>query len=346
MRGLAHRSRANLTAARAVDPATLPLASPYSSSHLQRIAFEDAFGQKLPTTTRSAAMRLPGIKRARNLMVATVARLPLRLLDPTSTPYVQQPGWLTSTAVSSPAMRLLWTVDDLMFYGWSCWSARRGPGGELLAATRLNADEWEITPDNVVMINGVAAKPGEAIVFRGIDDGLLVDGRDVISDARMLYEIVRQRLRNPVPNIDLHQTGGTQLTNEQIDELIVRWSTARQGDNGGVAYTNQWIEAKAMGDGGAELLVEARNASAVDQARIVGVHAGSIDATAPKASLNYETAQGRNQEFVDLDIWAYLLPIVERLSLDDCAGPGDRIAFDLTEFQQVAPAPYGPTRED
>jgi hypothetical protein len=55
---------------------------------------------------------------------------------------------------------------------------------------------------------------------------------------------------------------------------------------------------------------------------MIGVSAGRLDATTPKASLNYETQQGRNQELIDFDLDLYMGPIEERLSLDDCCPRG------------------------
>ena len=102
-----------------------------------------------------------------------------------------------------------------------------------------------------------------------------------------------------------------------------------------------------MGDAtGDQLLVEARNAASLDLARIIGISAGMLDATAPKASLNYETTTGRNQEFVDFDLALYLTPIVSRLSQDDIVPAGTRVAFDLADFMGQTPTLTGPTLED
>ena len=98
--------------------------------------------------------------------------------------------------------------------------------------------------------------------------------------------------------------------------------------------------------GGENLLIEARNAAVLDLARLIGVHGGMVDATTPKASLNYETTSGRNEEFVDFDLALYMLPITSRLSLDDVTPHGTRIAFDTAAFTTVPTTPTGPATED
>ena len=86
--------------------------------------------------------------------------------------------------------------------------------------------------------------------------------------------------------------------------------------------------------------------AALDLARMVGVHGGMIDATTPKASLNYETTTGRNGEFVDLDLALYMTPITARLSLDDVMPRGRRVALDTIDFSSLTVDPTGPTTED
>jgi hypothetical protein len=328
-----------------LDPSSYPIATPWGSSDLSRWVWSDILGADVPSNSRAAAMRLPALARGRNLIVSSIAGQPMRLLTG-ETVEAEQPSWLTQTGDgSSPQIRNGWTVDDLIFYGWSCWS-RHFDGDEWVAASRINYGDWVINADMQVEVNGVPVDPESVVVIPGLHEGILTFGAETIDDVRTLYRNVRARLLNPVPGIDLHQTGGDQLTDPEIDALIARWAAARQGTNAGVSYTNEVIEAKPLTGGDEQLMIEARNAAAVDLARLIGVHAGIVDATAPKASLNYETTTGRNQEFVDFDLALYMTPITARLSLDDCTEPGQRVDFDLSNLTAPAPSPTGPNLED
>lgn len=345
----ARRYEASIQAAASVtDPSSLPFTSPWATSDLARIVAEDVFGTTAAANTRSSAMRLPPIARARNLTCTTIARMPLRS-QVGETPTPTQPAFLARAGNGqSPQLRMTWTVDDLIFYGWSCWWRDNDPAtGAIATASRLGQDEWGTNGDGKLEVNGVEVKPNDVIVIPGLHEGILSYGVESLDDARALYRNVRQRLQNPVAQVDLHQTGGPQLSPVEVDELLARWTKARQGGNGGVSYTPESITPNEMGAGAdAQLMIEARNAAAVDLARIVGVHAGLIDATAPKASLNYETTTGRNQEFVDFDLALYMTPITARLSLDDVLPPGEHASFDLTDFTSLAPSVTGPNLED
>lgn len=325
----------------AADPSRLPIATPWGESELERWVFADILGADTLPASRAKAMRLPAIARGRNLLASTIARMPLT--DPDGDP----PAWLYTTGDGSSAqLRMTWTVDDLIFHGWSLWWRENGADGKPLRASRVNYDEWEVDPDGVLLVNGGTVSASDVIVIPGFHEGILNFGGDVLRDADQLYAVVRQRLNNPSPSLDLHQTGGEPLTDAQIDTLTDRWNAARMTAKGGVAYTSEGIEARELGAGGEQLLIEARNAASLDMARLVGVSANRIDATSAKASLNYETTTGRNQEFVDFDLALYMTPITARLSLDDVTPHGRRVAFDLADFIATTPGVTGPLLQD
>lgn len=325
----------------------MPFATPWSTSQLERWVFQDMFGD-LPQNNRANAIAIPAMVRARNIVVTSGSKLPLRELDEAG-PVADQPYWITHTGDgSTPLNRMAWTIDDLIFYGVSLWG-RNDVGTDRETRHRFNQDEWEINSDRrEILVNGDAVRPDEVILFVGLHEGVLTYGRETILDTKLLYRNVRQRIKNPVPQIDLHQTGGEPLTKTAKDELLADWRAARDDESkGGVAYTSQWIEAKPIGDGGdASLMIQARNASAVDCARLIGITAGKVDATAPKASLDYTTQDGRNEEFVDFDLDLYVQPIQARLSEDDVCEVGRRVRFDEDDFTTLTPSPTGPVVED
>lgn len=339
----------NVTAGLFDDPSSAPIASPWSSpGDLARVIAEDVFGvDDPPIQSRTAAMRIPAVARGRNLICTAIARLPVEVHDRAGR-LAEQPTWTYRTDDgTTPQHKINWTVDDLIFHGWSLWTKVNDARGFPLTTSRVNYDRWRLDEDtNRILIDEQPADPGTLILIPGLHEGILNFGRDTLRDARNLYDIVRERLDTPIPNLDLHQTGGQPLTKEQRDDLIDVWTAARRKRRGGVGFTSEHIEAREMGKGDAELMIEARNAASLDLARLIGVSAGLIDATVPKASLNYETTSGRNWEFIDRDAYLYILPIVARLSLDDVCPRGQRAVFNVDEFTTPTPSPTGPVLED
>jgi hypothetical protein len=331
------------------NAASVPIASPWADSTLQRVIFEDIVGKgvALPVT-RNTAMSVPPHARGRNRLVATISEFPLVEFEE-ATRTGEQPLWAQSTAgPTSPQHRMCWTVDDLIHYGTSLWIRFNDPiSGYPIAMDRVNRERWNLDAYGRVLLDGKLVGGNDVVLFTGFHEGVLQYGADAIRDMKQLYRIVRQRIKNPAPNVVLKQTGGTPLTDPEIDALIARNAKAREGENGGVGYASENIDYQEKGlSADSQLMVEGRNAGAVDIARNLGVSASLVDATAPKASLNYETSEGKNLEFVDEDLKLYMGPITARLSMDDITPSGRRIAMDLTDYTAKAPSPTGPATED
>jgi hypothetical protein len=357
-----------VSAAMAEDLSSIPLASPWSEP-LPSIVWRDLYGDPAAgAVTRGSAMRLGPIRRGRNFVVGTLAGLPLVRLGlgervPHPEHYASwadyaaalvefhrgQPSWLYRTDDgSTPQHTMAWTLDDLIFHPASLWEVERSTSdGFPLHRRRVNRDRWTINADNRVEIDGQVCSDEEVILIPGLTFGILVDGVDILRDARALAEIVRKRLKNPAPTVNLQQTGGADLNPEEKRALIEGWAAARNGEYGGVAYSNRFIKPEEMGGQmDAQLMIEGRNASAVDQARLIGVSASRVDASGVNSTLTYETTQGRYVGDV-LDLALYTLPIEARLSMDDCVPRGSRVVFDRTDLTTTRPSPTGPdNRQD
>lgn len=311
-----------------------PVASPYAwPNHLYTV---DTSG--LPERlelTRLAAMRVPAVKRARGLIVGSIARCPL-IAYHGETIADDQPAWLDRTdGPISPFHRMLWTIDDLIFYGSSLWAVERNEAGRVVAADRVNWEDWGLGPDGHVLYHGVPVPDESVCLIPGIDAGLLMDGIDAVHHAATVNRAAGNAASNPKAQIELHQTQGEPLAEPAIDALIGRWAKARRGENGGVAYTNPSIEVREHGAASEHLLIEGRNAASVDVARAVGIQASLIDATVTDSSMDYSNVEARNAEFVDLCLAPYMAAVVARLGLDDMVPAGDSVEFDLAPLSTL-----------
>lgn len=329
------------------------VASPFAeSTNLETIVWSDILAAPDLPMTRATAMKVPAIARARQLVTTTVARLPLTVWrgDQLLTP---APSWCSRTDMDvTPYHRMLWTVDDLFFHGWSLWLARRGAGGALLDVARVPWDWWGPNEDGVICVQAgpnmprVPARSEEVILIPGSHEGVLTYGADTIRQAIALNETAKDRAENPAAIVELHYTGEKPLSQAEIDAALDHWRKARKQPGGAVGFTGRNIELKTHDVAEAQMLIEARNAAAVDAARITGVNAAMLDATNAGASLTYETTQGRNAEFLDFGVAAYMDPIRERLSADDVVPRGQSVRFDTTEVRTLTPSPTGPVTED
>lgn len=348
---------AQLTAALSDNRALAPqLASPFAPSpdQLQTIVFADVLGGSLDAMPldRAAAMGVPAIARMRHMLCGIIAGLPLVSLTG-DVRDAAQPRWMSRTDGDlSPWHRMLWTVDDHLFYGWSLWACTRGAptdGSPLLSVDRVPWHRWSVDTVNGegrILVDQAPVTADRVLLLPGPHGGILNEAAGPIRMAIANLRAAGIAAQNPNPNIDLHYTGDDPMTDDDIDALISRWTERRLKQTGGVGFTSKNVEAKGMGAHNAQLLVEGRNADAVDMARIGSVPAAMLDATSAGASLTYETTEGRNRQFLDYGARLYMDAVAARLSMDDAVPRGRRTAFDVDQLTTLTPDPTGPVTED
>lgn len=319
---------------RSGDIGSVALESPWASpNHLQSIVWADLLGVDYAgPVTRADAMKIPAVVRGRGLIVTTIARSPL-VAERQGADLADPPRWINRTSGPvSPFHRMLWTADDLLFFGWSLWAARRDFDGAVIEADRVSIDRWEFTPDGEILIDGNPVDDREVILIPGIHEGILSFGDETIRQARGLLMTAERAATNPAAMIELSQTNEYPITEKEIEALIARWSAARRGDNGGVAFTSAGIETKEHGAAKEHLLIEGRSASSIDIARLLGIPASMIDANQAGSSLSYSNTESRMSELISFGIAPLMAAIAARLSLDDVAPRGTEIRFNTRDI--------------
>ena len=328
-------------------------ASPWATwpNHLEHIDAPE-WAQGYYSLTRHHALEVPAVARARGLICGTIARLPMQVCTAPGVPVNPQPTWIDRSDGTLPAWkRTALAVEDMLFDGWALLSVERGANEWPTRLGYIPFTRWEFDPEGRIRIDrnverGPDAQPdwqyatdGSVALIPGPHEGVLHFGGDAIKAAADLARTAARASETPIPNIELHDTGDRPLTDDQIDKLVSRWVAARQGKNSGVAYTNKSIELRAHGQQNADLVVEGRNAAAVDIARVMGVPASLIDASSGDgASRTYENMSGRNAEFVDYGLAPFMSALVARLGMDDLCPRGQHVEINLDGFTSLRPA--------
>lgn len=280
--------------------------------------------------SRSLAMSVPALSRARRLIVGSIARLPMEATRDGARLDVQ-PRFLSRTdGPVSPFHRMLWTVDDIMFYGWSLWAVERDAEGRVIAADRVPVDQWAFDPHGSVTYDGKPVDDDSVILIPGVDEGIIHTGARSIRHAATLDAAADKAANNPTPHTELHQTAGEPLNRDQIENLVNGWIAARRSPEGAVSYTNSSIEVKTHGSYESHLLTGGRQAAALDIARVTGIPAIMLDAAASDGTMSYSNVDARNTEFIDFCLAPLMSSITARLGMDDVVPRGVAIAFDAT----------------
>lgn len=321
---------------------TLGIKTPWDTSeHLESVTVADLYpgvdpddlAEVLPLS-RSSAMAVPAIAKARHTIVVAIAGLPL---IPTREA-VQLPPLFRQLDPGRPnVITLAFAVDALFFYG-RAWLHKVGP--REAATDRPLALRW--VPESSLTFNsygvpthvdGAPVHRDDLVLIEGVHEGILSPAAGLtLRRSRQADAAAARAMNNPVPSIELHQTVGDALSDEDIDALVKRWSDARRGRNGGVAYTSPAVEARTHGQAAEQLLINGRNASAIDCARVAGVPAWVVDASTSGSSLTYSNVPSRSRELLDYTLRGYLDAICGRLSLDDVTPHGQGMVFDVTRL--------------
>ncbi len=332
-------------------------------SHLETVVLGD-LGidiDALPLT-RAAAMRVPAMARARNLTCGTIAALPLEALNAAAV-VDPQPYWCFGTdgqlgdapddlrkqlclVPQTPFHRMLWTIDDLLFHGSAMWLVTRR-----LATTfpsrmvHIPYARWDVNDDGTVVdLDGNELNVDDLVWIPGPNEGVLGYGCNTLRIAYDLERNARDVATRPL-RLEAHQTSAAELSTEERKEITDQIRAAMR-DNDGVLFTNNALELVEHRVDSDALQLGARNASALDVARLANMPAMMLDATAQGASLEYQTMTGRNQQWLDYGLALYMDAVEARLGMDDVVPAGQRVSFDTSDWTAPDASPTGPPTLD
>lgn len=327
------------------DPAGA-IRSPWTTAQLHRIVLADLAGVTPSAVTRAQAMRVPAVVKGRALIAGTLARLPLAVY---AGDVLEEPApWMYRTNTgTAPSLRMLWTLDDLIFHGLSLWGCTRGPDDTVADAVRIPPNLWRVNPDTlgVELIGDRNVSRDQLVLFEGPQEGLLDLAQDTIPAALAMTTAWAKRVSSPVPMVELHSTDQAgDLEQDEATALVADWETARA--EGGTAYTPSSVELRVHGQTVADLFVQGRNALRLDLANYLHLPAALLEGSTATASLTYVTTEGKRSEFIDYSLGYWAEPIEARLSQDDVVPAGRRAAFDLSSMVTTDTPPGGPTKED
>jgi hypothetical protein len=329
------------------------IASPWASpNHLASVVWSDIFGADVPTpVTRAEAMSVPAVARARGILAAVIGNIPLRayrgrmVLGEPGTP--PAPSWIAGTHQTlSPYHRMVWTVDDLLFFGASCWSRVNGADGYPTQMDRIPMGRWSVDAESRICVDrldgqGHQPVPGNEVCFiPGPHEGILTFAQDTIRHAKDLEKSAQRAADNPTPHTEIRQVAGDPIPEDQVDQIVARYHARRKMTDGAVSWLNQALESKSVGSYDAHLMIGGRNAAAVDIARAVGLPADLLDA-AGEHSLTYANVRDNDKRAISYGAGLYTSAISAALSQDGVTPRGQAVRFDIESWLGAVPTAEG-----
>jgi len=303
--------------------------------HFQTFTLSNLLGLDYVNIDRGTAMGIGAVAKLRKTACGFIGRMPLVAYRGNAV-MARQPKIVVQPEAGRPRfVTMAWVTEALMFYGRAWFTVEERYAEDSRPARLRWCPEWKAefdTAGQLVKAFGREVNAFDVVRVDGIDEGLLNYAQPVLREARAIDIAAGRASDNPVPSIDLHQTGGDPLTEDQIDALIDRWATNRRTKNGGVSFTNQSVEAKTMGQPVEQLLIDGRNVAALNIARAAGFPAWAVDASVNGSSITYSNSPSRTRELIDYALSPYLEAIAARFSMDDMLPAGTWCRFDYSEL--------------
>jgi len=299
-------------------------------------------GGSTVVVNRETALSVPAFRQGVHAIAGTAGTFPLqvhrgseRLAPPLflQQPDPDEPGSVTFTR--------LFTDLVLYPYAWLYVTERLADGfprhGIYLPAEYVHVD------GPIVTWEGEQLQVGTLTIETGADiaenvlrfdsptaPGALRDGARILTSCLLVENAVRRFAMLDVPGGFLRQTGGPELTSDEVLELLDGWEAAREQRS--TAFLSQTLDyATTALDPKALQLVEARAANAVDVARLLNLPPMYVNAESG-GSMTYSTVTQQGQALANLTLAPYLFAVAGRLSMADVTPLGQTVSHSLDTF--------------
>lgn len=283
------------------------------------------------------ALTVPPVARAAQLYATGASKMLLKD-DAGTVPDYLKPGQTSLTPGGAVAAMVL----SLFFHGKAVCFVGRDDSGKITSILPLPPALFTLDLFGRVLLKGQLVDQASFVYVRSLlGQGFLDFGADSITHYVGLRDSILSRSRNPIPVVELKLTDNFTATTDEIKKAQTDWQTARSATNGAVALTPAGIDVIIHGDkADTNMLSEARNEVRKDVANFANLNSSLLDGNNGQSDTYSNTLQDKD-EFVDLSLDTFLVPIEQRFSQLDVS-PAGPLTFDRATFRnQVAPAAQG-----
>jgi HK97 family phage portal protein len=296
--------------------------------------------------SRSDAMQVPAVARARNIICGTIGTLGLNAYNDITYAKVEGRSLLKQPDPALPlAVTMTWIIEDLLFQGQAFMVvlAVSPEDGRPTQARRVDPMRVTFTTDTQTdeIINGFyldgyltpLTGVGSLIMFSGIDEGILNRGGRTITTALELEKAVSRMAAEPNPTMVIKNTG-VDLPAEQVSSLLASWAAARQKRS--TAYLSGPLDVTTFGYDAQQMeLSQSRLNTAAEIARMCNIPAWYLNAES--ASATYSSVTQERRSLIDFSLRPYMSCVEERLSMNDLTPRGQTVRFDLDDYLRGNP---------
>lgn len=337
---------------KAASPVKVEAAAGYGGA-----AVSSSVTSTLVGTGRDRAMEIPAISRSRDILCSLVGGLPIKKAatqwngETLEEIPVLPDRWMTQPDPNCSRSHIMaWTADDLLFYGRAYWlitsrystgypaSFQRMPFKWSSLVAPLFDGNLPILPPTAFYFNGQQIALEDVVVFYSPQTPVYLNGRRTVETARRLEEAALRFASTPTSFGYLKQTGGEQLTAQELSEIAAAWSASRTSDGAVVGALNEYIDwHESTMDPSRLQLVEARNYQALECARLMNVPPYLIGAPTG-TGMTYQNAVQAVSDAAGPFGAGWLIDVIEQtLSSEQVTPRGTVVRLDRSAWSTPAP---------
>lgn len=299
----------------------------------------DDYIYKTGRITRAEALRVPAVKRSRDLICGAIGQFPLRVLDSQGRPAATFTPNLFQQPEPSVAPSVTWTrvVEDMLLFERS-WLKTLSLGwhGYPIEARRLEGESVTVQPEYVYYPEGSALVWPDLKGLIRIDspNGGLLDCSPAIKACVALERATLNYVDGAPPVDYFTPTEGVDPfeDDEETQDFLDGWTAARRSRS--TAYVPAGMNYNIAGWDPEKLqLAEARNQAVLEVARLTGIDAEELSVAV--TSRSYFNAQDRRRARVENVLGPYMTAIESRLSMSDVTPRGFTVKFDTSSYLRL-----------
>jgi phage portal protein BeeE len=298
---------------------------------------------------RNAAISVPTINRARDLMASVIGSMPLRMYREVwneterkmEKEYLAPRSWIRRPDPTVPFQFLMsFTLDDLMMFGRAFWyissryadglpaTMQRLPAGSI-TTTDQSGPVW-FAPSSQVYFQGGEIDPANLIQFLSPAQGLIYSAPNAIDTALKLEAARNRNASSSIPAGILRQTENSEpLDAQSLSDLAAQFNAARASNQ--TAALNQYLtytETNATPD--KMLLIEASQYQSLEMSRLANVPPYLVGVAT--GAYSYQSSQQARADLYLFGVKLYADAIAGALSMDNVLPRGTYVEFDADEY--------------
>ena len=300
-----------------------------------------------PGIDREAAMSIPALQRARDLICTTVGQCPITYwtLNPPDVEQSEPPlSWMMRPDPNKTRQWILsWTADDLFFYGVGYWEiVDRYANTFPSAFERLCVPELNISTEGKVTYNGREIDPVNIVEFLSPAEGVLTNGSRAIAIALELDDAAERFAAVEIPTGVLEeQPGGEDLTGDELATEAAKFAAARRSNT--TAATNKYLKYREISNNPETMqLTAGRGYQALEMSRLGNIPPYLVGAPAG-SGMTYQNTQQATADLVSFGALPYIGCIEQTLGGPNVTPRGKTVRLDVNAllrnpFTEAAPA--------